>query len=113
MLDVAVLATLERDLGDPGLVREVVQVYLDQLDVRRQALLAAVAVGDSRAVRREAHTLGSASAMVGAVELLARCRDLERSELPEGPLTGHPLVVAWARASEETETAVAGWLARA
>lgn len=112
VLDHTALAALARDLDDDLLVRQVVQLFLDQLHDRQRAVAEAVEAKDAVRVRREAHTLGSASAMVGAVELLRASRRLESSELGAATLLTDPLLVAWWTSCAETESAVEAWLAQ-
>ncbi len=113
VVDREALAGLERDLGDREVVREVVELFLEQLSNRRPAVLDAAAAGDLIGVRRAAHTLGSASAMVGAVELLGLCRELEACQLSGPALAAAPLLVTWSRSCTETELALTDWLAAA
>ncbi len=111
VVDHGVLAGLERDLGAREVVREVVQLFLEQLSHRRPAVLDAAAAGDLLGVRRAAHTLGSASAIVGAVELLGLCRELEACRLTGPALAAAPLLATWSRSCTETEFALTDWLA--
>ena len=78
-LDLAVLAELAADLGDDEIVRETVGIYLQELPVRLEAMTAALAVGEYRQVAETAHSLKSASAMLGAGRMAALCQQMETS----------------------------------
>lgn len=72
------LALLDR-LGDPGLARVTVEVFLDGAPGRASALAAHVATDepDRAELHRAAHSLKSAADLVGAGPLAACCRELE------------------------------------
>ncbi len=59
--------------GRPG-ADEILELYLAQLEGRRDAVLGAP---DAAALGRAAHALGSPSSLVGAAGLAARCREIE------------------------------------
>lgn len=111
LLDRGVLDGLERDLGDADVVREVVRTYLALVPERRQAITGAAAGRDLVALRRAAHALGSASALVGAEELRGRCRELEHLAPAAGPADLDPLLEAWGSACTRTQDALHAWLA--
>ncbi len=74
-LDMAAVDALVLDIGDESLVRETMQTYLDELPQR----IAAMTVGsdEQRSIREAAHSLKSASAMLGASQMAALCLDVE------------------------------------
>lgn len=74
-LDLAVVEALVLDIGDEALVRETMQTYLDELPQRIDAISTDIA--DQRAVREAAHSLKSASAMLGATHMSALCLEVE------------------------------------
>lgn len=76
--DPAVLATLASELGDEAAVRGLVETFLGELDARLAAI--AAAAGEPETLRRAAHTLTSSARLVGALELAAACRLLERGD---------------------------------
>lgn len=79
LLDAQALARLH-DLdpgGRSGLVQRVLKTYTQSLQRLLEQLRAALAAGDSAAVRHAAHTLKSSSASVGALALSALCADVE------------------------------------
>lgn len=72
-------------LGDEGLAAEVVGVYADELPGRLAALEGARGALTEDTVR-VAHSLKSASAMLGLAGLSARCAELEqRARAGDGP----------------------------
>ena len=80
LLDESVLARYRSRRGSRGdLVRRIVDAYLAQSKGYIEALDAAVAAGDSEALRAAAHPLKSSSAQVGAMKLSRLCAVLERS----------------------------------
>ena len=74
-LDMAVVEALVLDIGDEALVRETMRTYLEELPQRIAAI--AADTGDQRAVREAAHSLKSASAMLGATHMSALCLEVE------------------------------------
>jgi len=77
-IDPSALGVLERDVG-PAAVRDVVDSYLRDAPERIAALRAGLAACDSRSVVREAHTLKSSSATVGATAISVIAAELEES----------------------------------
>ncbi len=69
-----------RELQDdesPRLVAELIEVYLEELRIRLNALRPAAGTQDSGALVREAHTLKGASLSLGAHPLAALCAEIE------------------------------------
>lgn len=91
------LRRLADDLGDAAVVADAVRLYLSELPERLELLEASMAEGDAPAVRATAHSLKSASAMLGAGELSASCLALERAAA-EGRLPRDALREVTARA---------------
>jgi signal transduction histidine kinase/CheY-like chemotaxis protein len=77
-LDTGVLQELGEDLGDPGLVRDTVGIYLEELPGRLVEIHRSYGEGSSDAVRSAAHALKGASAMLGAQRLSAMCAQMEK-----------------------------------
>jgi HPt (histidine-containing phosphotransfer) domain-containing protein len=77
VLDVDVITALAEELGDDSIMAEVLSAYLQELPVRRDAMIAAAMAGDADAVRSVAHTLKSSSAALGATVLSVACADIE------------------------------------
>ncbi len=82
-LDRDVLAALAEDIGDDDLVRETVRTYLEELPVRLTALTRSYDAGDQHGVTETAHSLKSASAMLGAVHMSDLCAVVEQSAKAE------------------------------
>ena len=80
-IDATVLDVLDRDLGAAA-VRDIIDAYLRDSPERIAALQAALAAGDAERVTREAHSLKSSSATVGATELAAIAEQLEHAATP-------------------------------
>ncbi len=72
--------TMLRDLeaGDPGVIDEVVDAFLGDLEARVDAIAAAVAAGASEDLHQQAHRLKGASGGLGARHLADACGELER-----------------------------------
>ncbi len=76
-LDTDVLQSLGDDLGDHGLVRDAMGVYLEELPGRLVEIHRGYGEGSREAVRSAAHALKGASAMLGAQRLSAMCAQME------------------------------------
>lgn len=76
-LDTGTLTSLGEDLGDPGLVRDAVGVYLEELPGRLVEIHRCFGDGSREGVRAAAHALKGASAMLGAQRLSALCAQME------------------------------------
>ena len=111
VLDRAQLDALGDDLGDVEFLRETVELYLGELPTRRSAMLEAFEVSDRTAVRERAHSLGSASAMLGAAELAAACRAIEHAAAGAQPAELAALRTQWTGACDRTAAALRQWLA--
>jgi two-component system, sensor histidine kinase and response regulator len=88
-IDLEMLERFAGEEGDDGLLKEVIEVYLETAPDHLATLRAATRVGDARSAARAAHDLRSASEYVGAVEIVAICGDLE-SRARQGELKGAP-----------------------
>lgn len=78
-VDRETLTRLAEDLGDAAIVADTVGLYLAELPERLQALEVGMANRDAQAVRSTAHSLKSASAMLGARPLSLSCLAVERA----------------------------------
>jgi HPt (histidine-containing phosphotransfer) domain-containing protein len=79
ILDAETLCALV-ELGgedDPGLLEELVGLFVDDAGRRVAGILAALDRGDVETVARAAHALKSASANLGAFGFSSACRELE------------------------------------
>ena len=79
VLDASVLDSL-RELGgddDPGLLSELIGIFLEDAPLRMKEIESALASGDIKLLERAAHTLKSSSANIGARGLSSICRQME------------------------------------
>jgi HPt (histidine-containing phosphotransfer) domain-containing protein len=79
VIDMHVIAEL-RELGgeeDPGLLTELIGMFLADAPARVHDIESGLASGDLKLVERAAHTLKSSSANVGAKKLSAVCKRIE------------------------------------
>ncbi len=79
VLDMQVIEGL-RELGgddDPGLLVEVIGMFLEDAPTRIEEIQQGLATGDIKLLERAAHSLKSASANVGAVQLSLVCKRIE------------------------------------
>lgn len=79
ILDMAVIDSL-KELGgedDPGLLNELIDLFLADAPTYMGMLQEALQCGDPAAMERAAHTLKSSSANIGAFQLSELCRELE------------------------------------
>ncbi len=72
-------ALLARLMGDDELVDEVVDIYLEDIPTRIEALRECLEAGDAAGAERQAHTIKGASANVGSDALRDLAADLERA----------------------------------
>lgn len=99
------------DVGGREVACEIVQLYLELLPERQQAVAEAARTDDLVRLRRETHTLASASAVVGAAELRALCQQLESAYLAGEVLTLRALLDAWSSSGTATKDALTAWCA--
>jgi HPt (histidine-containing phosphotransfer) domain-containing protein len=64
--------------GDEDFLRQLVEVFIDDTDLRVRELSAAISAGDPRVVGRTAHQLKGSSANMGANGLFDFARRLEK-----------------------------------
>ena len=78
-IDMRVIADL-RELGgdeDPGLLTELIDLFLTDAPERVREVETGLATGDIKLVERAAHTLKSSSANIGALTLSSMCKRIE------------------------------------
>lgn len=63
--------------GEPDLVTELIDIFLDDLPSRLAAIRSAVDLGDPKAIRLAAHSLKGGAASIGAARLAALSAALE------------------------------------
>ncbi|MGI9616648.1 MAG: Hpt domain-containing response regulator [Acidimicrobiales bacterium] len=107
-IDLSALQRLMVALGDEAVTVSVIEAFLAELDERCERLAVAIAAGRRDDARHEAHTLAAPSATVGAVELAAWCRAVER-ESATGGISTLPMAPLWELA-KATRTALEQWV---
>lgn len=90
---------LLRDLeaSDAGFFARVCRRFVSDVEARLERLSSAASAGDTETAEREAHTLKTASATVGAWQMSAACAELE-SAARRKDLSGHAAAVEALRA---------------
>ena len=96
VLDPAVLESLRQltPPGEPDVLKEVLQLFLDDVPARVERLRAAWQGGDVVAVQRAAHSLKGSAGNIGATDLLGVCRQLDDLGRAGDLSTAAPLVTA-------------------
>jgi HPt (histidine-containing phosphotransfer) domain-containing protein len=89
----ALESTLDNLGGDPELLRELLQFFLEIAPQQLDELQAVVAAGDTAAVSLQAHSMKGGAANVGAVQMAATARELEMLARG-GSLTGAEALAA-------------------
>lgn len=108
VIDMAVIDGL-RELGgedDPGLLTELIEMYLADAPVRIREVQSALATGDIPTLERAAHTLKSSSANLGARTLSSISKEIEELARKKQTSGIAPLVAASVQALGEVETAL-------
>lgn len=108
VIDMRVIAEL-RELGgdeDPGLLAELIDLFLRDAPERLQEVQTGLATGEIKLVERAAHTLKSSSANIGAKRLSVICRRIEElaRNLEKDAIA--PLLADTSRSFAETESAL-------
>jgi PAS domain S-box-containing protein len=102
--DLPVLDALVADVGDEHVVAELVRSVLDGLPDSAARLEHAVSVGDRVTARREAHTIKSNAALLGAARLAADAMATEHAAAGDEDLTA-----GCAALLQSISSATAGW----
>ena len=74
-------SVLDRLDGDQDLYNELIEIYFGDLPKQMQILCDGFAAGDAKIVERQAHSLKSASANIGAERVRAVAFDIEQLAL--------------------------------
>ena len=79
VLDRAVIETLRQltTPGEPDVLTEVLQLFLQEVPPRMDRLRNAVALGNIEEVYRAAHSLKGSAGNIGAQRLMAVCRQID------------------------------------
>lgn len=75
------ISELRRALEDPGIVAELISLYLEDAPRQVESIKAAVMEGNAERLALAAHTLKGSSAQLGAEELSELCSELENIAL--------------------------------
>jgi HPt (histidine-containing phosphotransfer) domain-containing protein len=80
-VDMAVLLAFEEMQveGEPDLIVELINLYLEDAPVKLASMQEAAAEGDEVALKRVAHSLRGSSASIGVGQVAALCEELERA----------------------------------
>src|SRR6185436_17852187 len=78
-VDISALRNLEQaqEEGEPDLIVEVIDLYLEQAPRQLIAMAAQLSQGDAVSLRRTAHSLKGSSATLGAMHTAAVCEAIE------------------------------------
>ena len=95
VLDPAVIESLHQltPPGEPDVLKEVLQLFLEDVPGRIERLRAAWLAGNAVEVQRSAHSLKGSAGNIGASDLLAVCRLLD-DHGKSGDLSNLPGLVA-------------------
>ena len=95
VLDPAVIDSLRQltPPGEPDVLKEVLQLFLEDVPARMTRLREAWQSGDAVGVQRAAHSLKGSAGNIGATQLLAVCSRLDEQGR-SGDLTNLPPLVA-------------------
>ena len=96
VLDPDVVARLRQltPPGEPDVLQEILNLFLDEVPKKIGALRTAVASGDATTVQRTAHSLKGSSGNIGAHAMYDVCRQLDARARSEEPARLQPLVEA-------------------
>lgn len=102
------LRALER-AGNPDLLERLQGSFARDTEARMRALRAAVAAGDAGAVAFHVHALKGGAATLGAMEIVATCRQIEASMREESAQELEPLLAALERNAAEARAELLSW----
>lgn len=107
-LDMRVIQDL-RELGgedDPGLILELIGIFLEDAPQRMDEISRGLATGDLKLLERAAHTLKSSSANIGALGLSKICKQIEEIARTQNLAGVKPLIDASTRTLTDVERAL-------
>ena len=90
--------------GEPDVLAEIFNLFLDEVPKRIDALRSAVRAGDALTVQRTAHSLKGSSGNIGARAMHEVCRQLDERAKSSDLATLHPLVDALVAEYRKVET---------
>jgi two-component system sensor histidine kinase/response regulator len=93
--------------GEPDLIVELIDLYLEDAPRKLASMLEAVAGADEGALRRVAHSLKGSSASLGACRVAALCEKLERADCDDSFGRGGALLALLGQELERVRQAFA------
>ena len=112
-LDRSVLAGLRelQEEGDPNIIAELGEIFLEDVPPQLEALRDAIKGGDASSVERVAHALKGSCASMGALRIVAICAELQdmgqSGELERAPVLGECLEAEFGRVRKALEAEIA------
>jgi CheY-like chemotaxis protein len=100
-IDTATLAQLREAVGGDERLARILEVFVSQAETHIETIAHAIALGDSGAVTRTAHTLRGGAAAIGATAMAAIAAELERGDLTMAPDQTRRLSEAYERTRAE------------
>jgi HPt (histidine-containing phosphotransfer) domain-containing protein len=108
VLDQSVIETLRQltPPGEPDVLAEVLQMFLQEVPPRIERLRNAWTTGDIQGLHRAAHSLKGSAGNIGAQRLLAVCRQLDNRTESADPTATAGLVSALAVEFDKVEVEI-------
>ena len=93
-IDQTVLAALAeaQEVGEPDLIVELIDLYLEDAPQWVEAIRAAVAQADAASIKRAAHTLKGSSGSVGVCQVAEICKLFEQTDFDSLAAKGETLM---------------------
>jgi len=107
-IDQTVLAALAeaQEEGEPDLIVELIDLYLEDAPQWVEAIRAAVAQADAASIKRAAHTLKGSSGSVGVCQVAEICKLFEQTDFDSLPARGETLMQLLDREFERARAAL-------
>ena len=107
-LDQTVLAALAeaQEVGEPDLIVELIDLYLEDAPQWVEAIRAAVAQADAASIKRAAHTLKGSSGSVGVCQVAEICKLFEQTDFDSLAARGETLMQLLDREFERARAAL-------
>ena len=107
-LDQTVLAALAeaQEVGEPDLIVELIDLYLEDAPQWVEAIRAAVAQADAASIKRAAHTLKGSSGSVGVCQVAEICKLFEQTDFDSLPARGETFMQLLDREFERARAAL-------
>ena len=107
-IDQTVLAALAeaQEVGEPDLIVELIDLYLEDAPQWVEAIRAAVAQADAASIKRAAHTLKGSSGSVGVCQVAEICKLFEQTDFDSLPARGETFMQLLDREFERARAAL-------